>query len=112
MGLDDGTNASGGVWGRVKGFFKRKRHDDDDSDDDDLDGLEPAFKLPRIDPSLIPRSVDRAELEAGRNSVAVAAAQPIGDAEALRADMARNPNLRIRVPAAVVEEVDDEEEGQ
>lgn len=104
MGLDnaDGSplaqspSASGGVWSRVRGMFKRKRQIDDDDDEDDI---LPSFKLPRIDPALVPKSVDREQAGAAPSGQSSVGAQGAGDGLQPSANLgARNPNLRIHVP--------------
>lgn len=107
--LDQAEQASGGIWSRVRGLFKRKRqttHDDDEDEDDIL----PPFKLPRIDPALIPKSVDREQLEAeampsgpsNEEAQGALAGSSRPDATYLGA---RNPNLRIHVPTPADDEL-------
>lgn len=101
--LTQSSSASGGVWSRMRGFFKRKRqpaHDDDD-DDDDQDDILPSSKLPRIDVALIPKSVDMEQLEADAAASAQLSeeARRAADLQSSRNMGVRNPNLRIHVAA-------------
>lgn len=61
--------SGGGVWSRVKSLggllSRKKRHAHDDDDDGDEDGDLRAAKLPRIDASLIPQSIDVASSRGG-----------------------------------------------
>lgn len=92
--------ASYGVWSRVKSLLKRKRHDVEDGDDDIL----PSPKLPRIELSLIPQSIDREQLEAE-----AILSRPSSDVSCASAKTGgRNPNLRIHVPALA----DNEDDGE
>lgn len=103
--LAPGSSGSGGVWGRVRslgGLFSRKRQSPHDDDDDDEHDNSPPSKLPRIDASLVPNSIDRDQAEA---EVELASSGPVGEARRGRGGQqqpsgnfgARNPNLRINV---------------
>lgn len=105
-----------GLWGKVKGIFKRKREIieiEDEDDDDDI--IIPPSRLPRLDPELIPKSYDRraeAEADKGQDDMA-GLAKTSSEPHAWRGSSnpdekgagasttlgTRNPDLRIDVSA-------------
>lgn len=117
--LAQASSASGGVgaWSRMRGLFKRKRQNpehnngDDDDDNNHDEGL-PLSKLPRIDAALIPKSVDREQLEAEELASAQLRdeARRAADVQPPRNRAARNPNLRVHVAAPTDHDVVDDME--